>query len=124
MKPSPPLVYLADDSLVIQTLVRDQLVAAGLEIYLPASANNPENPTSFIGGFKCAVLDLDGREGRDDPLDTADLLRVYQPSLPVAFLYENAGQNLVKRASLVGPTFKKPDDLAEILAWILECAKA
>ncbi|MGO8992472.1 MAG: hypothetical protein ACLQVI_04035 [Polyangiaceae bacterium] len=124
MKPNPPLVYFADDTLVIQTLIRDQLTAEGLELYNPGSANNPENPTSFIGGFKCAVLDLEAREGKDDPIDTADLLRVYQPNLPVAFLHENASDKLVKRAALVGPTFKKPDELAQILAWVLDCVRA
>jgi hypothetical protein len=115
-----PLVYLADDSLVITTLLKDQLTGAGISVYLPVSANNPDNPTSFIGGFKCAVLDLENRDNRDDPIDTADLLRVYQPTLPVAFLHEGASDKLVKRAEVLGPVFRKPDDLAHILAWVLE----
>jgi len=124
MSTKAPLIYLSDESLVVRTILADQLAAAGLEVYLPASANNPDNPTSFIGGFKCAVLDLENAEGKDDPIDTADLLRVYQPTLPVAFLHESASQKLVKRAEVLGPVFKKPDDLARILAWVIDCSKA
>jgi CheY-like chemotaxis protein len=123
MTDSPPLVYISDDSLEVRTLLSEHLRASGIEIYLAASANNPENPTSFVGGFKCAVLDLDNVDGKDDPIDTADLLRVYQPTLPVAFLHEVASQQLVKRAEQVGTVFEKPGELAKVLEWVLECAK-
>jgi hypothetical protein len=118
-----PLIYLADESLVVKTILCDQLRSEGLQLYLPASANDPENPTSFIGGFKCALLDLENHDGKDDPIDTADLLRVYQPTLPVAFLHEAASAALVKRAGVLGPVFQKPEDLGKILAWVLGYAR-
>jgi hypothetical protein len=125
MTTEKPLVYLDDGSPLVTKALTDGLSAAGVEVYLPGAANDPENPTSFIGGFRCAVLDLQKREGKDDAIDVADLLRVYQETLPVAFLHdEGASPKAVQRAATLGPTFRKPDEVPQVLAWVLANVKA
>jgi hypothetical protein len=120
--PRPPLVYLADESPLVRERVAHGLVAAGVQVYMPGAAGDPANPTTLMGAFACAVMDLERHHGSDDAVDTAELLLVYQPDLPLAFFHQNATPLMLHRARSLGPIFRKPDELAHALAWIRERA--
>jgi len=120
---SPPSVYVGDESGPIRLGVSDKLRADGIHVYTPSSRGDPERDTASIGGFKCALLHLDRLDGKADAIDFADLLRVYQPTLPVAFLHETAPEPMLRRARVVGPVFKIPDDLEAAHEWARDQAK-
>jgi hypothetical protein len=116
--PSPPLIYVGDDSKIVQAAISDKLTADGMLVYTPGSANDPNSDTKFLGGFKCALLHLERVDGKADAVDAAELLRVYQPDLPVAFMHESPRSMLVQRAGALGPIFRIPGDLEGALAWV------
>jgi two-component system response regulator RegA len=114
-----PLIYIADDSDVVRRTVRRRLEAAGLRVHAGGSAADSRNVT--IRGFACALLDLDLGDG--DGVDVAELLRVHQPDLPVAFFSGGASPAIVARATALGPIFHKPDDLDAAVAWVVARAR-
>jgi len=123
MTPEPAIIYMGDDSPLVRATLADALSSEGVQVHVPGGAGT-NDATSFIGGFRCAILDLEQVAGTDDAIDVAELLRVYQPALPVAFLHESASQKMIRRAEALGPVFRKPDDLAAALAWVRDLAAA
>jgi len=117
--PSTPVVYIGDDSPSVRAGVSDRLKVEGILVYTPALGGDPERDTASIGALRCALFHLD----RSDAIDTAELLRVYQPTLPVAFLHEIAGGPILLRARVLGPLFRSPQDLASAHKWAREHAK-
>jgi two-component system, response regulator RegA len=112
-------VYIADDSDVVRSTVKKRLVAEGLQVHAGGSAADSRNVT--IRGFACALLDLDLGDG--DGVDVAEMLRVHQPDLPVAFFSGGAPPAVAARAKALGPIFHKPDQLDDAIAWVLGRAK-
>lgn len=74
-----------------------------------------------IRSFACALLDLDLGDG--DGVDVAELLRVHQPTLPVAFFSGGAAPDVLARALALGPVFSKPDELDQAVAWAVLAVK-
>jgi CheY-like chemotaxis protein len=111
------MVFVKDDNPAVRKTLGDLLTAIGVRAHFPDLAYDSSQPTKFLGGFKCALLELDRAPGQDDAVDEVDLLHLYQPTLPVAFLYANAGDALLDRARALGPVFHKPDQLAAAVAW-------
>jgi two-component system response regulator RegA len=114
-----PLIYIADDSSVVRSVVAQRLADAGLRVHAGGSAADSRNVT--IRGFACALLDLDLGDGNG--VDVAELLRVHQPELPVAFFSGGAAPTVVARARAMGPVFRKPDELEAAITWVVRCAK-
>jgi CheY-like chemotaxis protein len=117
LTPTAPLVYVADDSEVVRTVLARRLTAAGLEVQAGGSAADSRNVT--LRAFACALLDLDLGDG--DGVEVAELLRAHQPGLPVAFFSGGAPPPVVARAMALGPVFRKPDELDAAIAWVLGC---
>jgi DNA-binding response OmpR family regulator len=86
-----------------------------------AGGSAADSRSVTVRGFACALLDLDLGDG--DGVDVAELLRVHQPTLPVAFFSGGAPADIVARARALGPIFAKPDDLEDAMAWVLGWAK-
>jgi hypothetical protein len=123
MPPTRPIVFVGDDSPTLMKTLADKLEGAGLQPYFAGSVTDPSAPTKFIGGFQCALFALERAEGKDDPIDEAELLRMYQPELPVAFLFEAASDALLDRARGMGPVFRKADQIEAAIAWAVGHAK-
>ncbi len=124
VRPKGPRVYIADDSTEVREEVSDKLRAAGAEVYFPAAVADPDNPTQQIGGFRCALMNLERTDGTIDAVDTAEIMNMYQPNLPFGFLYQHAGGLLLQRARSMGPTFHKPEELWQALLWVQQYTKA
>ena len=115
MPVSSPMVYIADDSELVRVALRQRLLAAGLLVHAGGSAADSRSIT--IREFSCALLDLDLGDGNG--VEVAELLRVHQPTLPVAFFSGGASARVMERARGLGPVFRKPDELEEAIAWVL-----
>ena len=111
------MVYVGDDSPDVKSSLSDCLVADGMQVHTPNTASDPNDSTRAVG-FACAVLHLDKMDGKADAIDSAELLRLYQPTLPVAFLYAMAPHVLVQRARALGPIFHVPSELDQAVAWV------
>jgi two-component system, response regulator RegA len=98
--------------------VTQRLKAAGLQVYAGGSAADSRSVT--VRGFACALLDLDLGDG--DGVDVAELLRVHQPDLPVAFFSGGAAASVMAAAKAMGPVFRKPEELDLAIAWVLKNA--
>jgi hypothetical protein len=120
---SPPLVYVGDDSKDVKSGLIDPLTAVGMEVHTPSSQGDPDDSTRAVS-FACAVMHLDRMDGTADAIDAAELLRMYQPDLRVAFLYANASHVLVQRARALGPIYHCPSELDGALLWVRETVKA
>jgi hypothetical protein len=116
-RPSTPTVYLGDDSPAVKAGIGDRLRLDGILVYVPSATGDPERDTASIGAFRCALLHLDRHDGTADAIDSAELLRVYQPELPVAFLHETAAEPMLRRGRALGPLFRSPDELEPAYAW-------
>jgi two-component system response regulator RegA len=114
-----PLIYIADDSAVVRSALSVRLAAAGLQVHAGGSVD--DSRSVVIRSFACALLDLDLGDG--DGVDVAELLRVHQPDLPVAFFSGGAAPAVMSRARALGPIFAKPDDLDAAVAWAVASAK-
>jgi hypothetical protein len=117
MKDRTPLVYVGDDSPAVWSAISTKLTADGTQVYTPDLTSDPVDSTRSSGSFRCAILHLDRSEGSADAFDVADLLRFYQPNLPLAFLYETAGEPAREKGRALGPVFHSPDQLDAALAW-------
>jgi two-component SAPR family response regulator len=122
MTPRRKVVFVGDNSPAVQTTLKDLLERAGVHAYLARSASNPNAATEFIGGFKCALVTLERVDGYNDPIDEAELLRMYQPELAIAFLHSDASRHMLERAATMGPIFRKDDELDAAVAWALDRA--
>jgi two-component system response regulator RegA len=118
-QPPAPTVYIADDSDVVRGAVRQRLLAEGLLVHAGGSAADSRSVT--VRSFACALLDLDLGDG--DGVDVAELLRVHQPELPVAFFSGGASPAVTARAKAMGPIFHKPDELDAAVAWVVRSAR-
>lgn len=118
MTATTPLVYIADDSEVVRTTLTRRLTAAGLRVHTGGSAADSRSIT--VREFVCALLDLDLGDGTG--VDVAELLRVHQPDLPVAFFSGGAPPAVIASARSIGPVFRKPDGLDDAVAWCCEQA--
>jgi DNA-binding NarL/FixJ family response regulator len=118
-----PTVYVGDDSPAVSAGLSDPLRGDGTRVYVPSGTGDPERVTASVGSFRCAVVHLDRRDGASDAIDAAELLRVYQPDLPIAFLHEQASERLLQRGRVMGPLFHVPDELAQALEWAREHVK-
>ncbi len=117
-KTAAPLVYIADDSVVVRRALTQRLAREGLEVYSGGSAADSRNME--MRAFACALLDLDLGDG--DGVDVAEVLRAQQPRLPVAFFSGGAAPEVVERARALGPIFQKPDELDAAVDWVKSCA--
>jgi hypothetical protein len=118
-----PTVFVGDDSPVVQVTLTRLLDVAGVHAYIAGMHSEDDAPTKFIGGFKCAIIALEPARTRDDPVDEAELLRLYQPTLPVAFLHEQASMRLMDRARALGPVFHRSSELEAVAKWALSYAR-
>ena len=116
---TPPLVYIADDSDVVRRALASRLANEGLVVHSGGSAADSRSVT--LRSFACALLDLDLGDG--DGVDVAEVLRLHQPALPVAFFSGGAVASVMTRARAIGPVFRKPDELEAAVAWVLGCAR-
>ena len=113
----PPLVYIGPDTPLVRSGLSNVLTANGISVYTPSLVSDPNASTASVGSFRCALFHLDPAEGKPDPLDAAELLRVYQPGLPLAFLYETSGEAMLLRARELGPHFLVPTELLGAFEW-------
>jgi CheY-like chemotaxis protein len=120
MNTEGPLIFVGEDSPAIRGMLASQLEAAGARVHFRDVGLDSNADTKFMGGFQCAVLALERPDGKGDTIDEAELLRMYQPTLPVAFLYSEVPEKVLQRASAVGPVFKKPEQIEAATAWVLE----
>ncbi len=121
-RPVTPMVYLGDDSPLANSTIANPLRRLGIVVYIPSGIGDPERDTASIGAFRCALLHLDRHDGTADAIDAAELLRVYQPTLPVAFLHEHASENMLRRGRALGPLFPVPGQIEQACAWAREQA--
>jgi DNA-binding response OmpR family regulator len=115
----PPLVYIADDSAVVRSALERRLTAEGVRVHSGGSAADSRSVTTR--GFACALLDLDLGDGNG--VDVAELLRVHQRDLAVAFFSAGASDAVTVRARALGPVFRKPEQLEDAVAWVLGCCR-
>ncbi len=119
MSSKPSLIYIADDSAVVRGALARRLEAAGLVVHQGGSAKDSRDVQ--IRSFACALLDLDLGDG--DGVDVAELLRVHQPDLPVAFFSGGAAAEVMTRARAIGPIFSKPDDMDAAVSWAVQASR-
>jgi DNA-binding response OmpR family regulator len=100
---------------VARRAVVRRLTAEGRRVVEGDSSKVPRGLSART--LSCALLDLDLGDG--DGADLARALRRTTPKLPIAFFSAGAAEELVARASKIGPVFKKPDQLDEALRWVL-----
>jgi two-component system response regulator RegA len=112
--PNPPLVYIADDSEVVRATLTRRLTAEGFVVHTGGSAADSRSVT--VRAFSCALLDLDLGDGTG--VDVAELLRIHQPALPIAFFSGGAPPAVLARARSMGPVFRKPEELDAAIAWV------
>jgi hypothetical protein len=113
-------VFVADRSPAIQAALKEKLAAEGLLACLARSPDTSSLSHEFIGGLTCALMTLSGNE---DAIAEAQLLRVYQPELPVAFLHARASEHTIARAKEMGPIFHREEQLDAAVAWAAERAR-
>jgi len=118
----PPLVYIGADTPLVRSGLSNVLTANGVSVYTPSLVSDPHASTASVGSFRCALFHLEPGEGRPDPLEAAELLRVYQPDLPVAFLYERSGEAMLLRARELGPHFLVTTELPAAYDWVVDQA--
>jgi CheY-like chemotaxis protein len=123
MSDDGPRVFVGEDSPAIRSMLADKLEAAGAHVHFRDSGMDSESTTSFMGNFACALLALERPDGKGDTIDEAELLRMYQPTLPVAFLHDDVPERLLQRARAVGPVFRKPHQLEAATAWVVANSK-
>jgi hypothetical protein len=119
LRPTTPLLYVEDGDAAVRAAVSDRLIAAGMRVYTPETVGSEDDDTKLVGSFRCALLHLGRLNGKADAVDSAELLRVYQPTLPVGFLFDEASTRLLDRARALGPVFHTPDGLDSALDWAL-----
>jgi two-component system, response regulator RegA len=117
--PTPPIIYIADDSDVVRNALERRLTSDGFVVHTGGSAADSRSVT--IRAFACALLDLDLGDG--DGVDVAEVLRAHQPDLPVAFFSGGAAPSVMTRARELGPIFRKPDEFEEALTWVKTWAR-
>jgi hypothetical protein len=120
--PRIPVVYVAAGTRAIETTIAQKLRADGLRVYTPEWESDVEGDTASISAFCCALLHLD-RLDSTDAIDDAELMRLTQPTLPVAFIHSHATETLLRRARVLGPVFRISDELAGAFAWASANAK-
>jgi hypothetical protein len=118
--PRPPTVFVADSSPAVQTALKEKLAAEGLLAYLARSPETSNLSHEFIGALGCALMTLSGNE---DAIAEAQLLRVYQPELPIAFLHARASEHTMARAKEMGPIFHRDEQLDAAVAWAADRAR-
>jgi DNA-binding response OmpR family regulator len=111
------LIYITDDSAVVRSQVADVLTAEGFRVHL-RGAETRSTDTKSMGRFLCALVNLQPADEKQDAVDLAEILRVYRPGLPVAFLHVDASPRLRQRANALGPVFRKPDEFQNLLIWV------
>lgn len=104
------MIVIADDCALTRLVLARELDKRGL-------------PATYVGSFaagralpataSCALLDLDLGDGSGTQL--AEHLRQRAPSLPIAFF---TGSRDTSEARRHGPVFRKPEQLAEAVAWL------
>ena len=117
MKRDSGLIYITDDSPAVRSQVADVLVAEGFRVHM-RGAENKSTDTKSMGRFLCALVNLQPADEKQDAVDLAEILRVYRPGLPVAFLHVDAPEKLRHRANALGPVFRKPDEFQNLLIWV------
>lgn len=117
MIPVRPLVFVREDSSAVRKALADMLQAVGARAFYPVVSSSGAARTTVMDDFTCALLALDRKNPKDDPVDEAELFRTYRPDLPIAFLDAGADEALRKRAECIGPVFHKPDRLDDAVAW-------
>ncbi len=106
-------ILVADDSAVVRTVLARGLAPLGVPLVEAASleAGLGVDPRTLLG----AVLDIDLGDGSGVTL--AEALRGADPSLPIAFFTDD-GTSASGAAKALGPLFKKPSELDELVAWV------
>ncbi len=113
-------MFVADSSPSVQAALKEKLAAEGLFAYLARSPEALGSSHEFIGGLGCALMTLSGNE---DAIAEAQLLRVYQPDLPIAFLHARASEHTMARAKEMGPIFHRDEQLDAAVAWAADRAR-
>ncbi len=114
-----PIIYIADDSDVVRSALERRLSADGFRVQSGGSAADSRSVTVRV--FACALLDLDLGDGNG--VEVAELLRVHQPDLPVAFFSGGAPAAVMASARALGPVFRKPDELEDAILWVMASAR-
>jgi DNA-binding response OmpR family regulator len=117
MKDDGASIYITDDTDSVREHVADVLRAEGFSVHARGSDASRNTDTRSLRRFSCALVNLESQDSKQDAVDFAEILRVYKPGLPVAFLHEHASPELRQRANAVGPVFRKPDDFQNVLNW-------
>ena len=112
-----PLVFVREDSAPIRKALADMLEAIGARAFYPILSSSGAVRTTVMEDFRCALLCLDRKDPKDDPVDEAELFRTYNPILPIAFLNAGSDDGLCKRAQCIGPVFDKAFQLEAAVAW-------
>jgi hypothetical protein len=117
MLPPRALVFVKEESLPVRAQLARLLETVGARVHYAKTATGNRARTMPVQDFKCAFISLDRATAKDDPIDAAEVLRLYHPMLPVAFLDAGSDEALLERARCVGPIFAKPDQLDAAVAW-------
>ena len=103
-------ILIADDSAVVRLTLARRLRAAGHDVL--ACASFAEAMFVDLTGVTRALLDFDLGDGRG--IDVAPRLTL--AAIPVAFFTSEEDPSL-DAARMLGPVFKKPDELDAAIAW-------
>ncbi len=122
MKKRVPVVYVGARLPAVRVAISDRLVEAGVRVYTPPDHPDADAETASISTFCCAIFLLDRPDGSGDVIDEAELMRIGQPALPLAFIHQRATERMLRRAEVLGPIFAIPEGLDEAFAWAMDGA--
>jgi CheY-like chemotaxis protein len=108
-------VLLVDDSPLVRRAIATRARALGLAFVehdsVAAALIEP------LAELACALLDLELPDG--DGVTVAEHLRDRAPHVAIAFFSAGAPNETLTRAQAHGRVFKKPDELDDVLAWLV-----
>jgi CheY-like chemotaxis protein len=113
MSAEMPHVLVADDSPVVRAALRRRLAAVGLLVREAESA--AESGVATATDLGCAVLDMDLGDG--DGVAVARGLLARDARLPIAFFTSGTTDTMLAEAQAIGPVFRKPDELDDVVRW-------
>ena len=105
------MIVIADDCPLARFTLSRELEQRGIAATYVASV---EAGRALRANLARALVDLDLGDGSG--VELAEHLRSHAPTLPVAFFTASRDTSEARRH---GPVFRKPDQLAEAVAWIV-----
>ncbi len=109
------MIVIADDCALTRLVLARELEKRGLPVTYVVSLSAGR---ALRAPVACALVDLDLGDGSGTQL--AEHLRERTPALPIAFFTASPDTTEARR---LGPVFRKPEGLADALAWVAAHAR-